>query len=138
MNNQSLDTPENRETDPPRFKLAASILLILLGTLGFLGSFAQMLSYIFYVNNWFSVLLSMLQLLTAIAVALAGTLMLLRRATPERMTPRAGIIGTAALVLLDLAGSLVRNGTVSGAVLPSLMAAAIFILLGLSMRHLRH
>lgn len=138
MSNPSPDTPDHQSPDPLSFKVPAGLLLILLGTLGFMAAFGQMLSYIFYINSWLNVVLSLLQLLVTVELVGAGAMMLMRRAAAERLSPWVGLVGTVALLVLDLAGSFVRNGTASGALLPSLMAIPIFLLLGVGLFRSRH
>lgn len=138
MSNPSPDTPDHQSPDPLSFKVPTGLLLILLGTLGFMAAFGQMLSYIFYINNWLSVVLSLLQLVTTLVVVGAGAMMLMRRSVAERLSTRAGFTGTVALLVLDLAGSLVMNGTASGALMPSLTAIPIFVLLGVGHLRSRH
>lgn len=138
LSNPSPDTPDHQSPDPLSFKVPTGLLLILLGTLGFMAAFGQMLSYIFYINNWLSVVLSLLQLLATLVVVGAGAMMLMRRSVAERLSTRAGLVGTVALLALDLAGSFVMNGTASGALMPSLTAVPIFILLGVGHFRSRH
>ncbi|WP_269937778.1 hypothetical protein [Arthrobacter sp. HY1533] len=138
MSNPSPDMPDHQSPNPLSFKVPAGLLLILLGTLGFMAAFGQMLSYMFYINNWLSVVLSLLQLLVTAAVVGAGAMMLMRRAVAERLSLAAGLVGTVALLVLDLAGSLVMNGTASGALLPSLTAIPIVLLLAVGMFRSRH
>lgn len=138
MSYPSPDMPDHQSPNPLSFKVPAGLLLILLGTLGFMAAFGQMLSYMFYINNWLSVVLSLLQLLVTAAVVGAGAMMLMRRAVAERLSLAAGLVGTVALLVLDLAGSLVMNGTASGALLPSLTAIPIVLLLAVGMFRSRH
>lgn len=138
MSYPSPDMPDHQSPNPLSFKVPAGLLLILLGTLGFMAAFGQMLSYMFYINNWLSVVLSLLQLLVTAAVVGAGAMMLMRRAVAERLSLAAGLVGTVALLVLDLAGSLVMNGTASGALLPSLTAIPIVLLLVVGMFRSRH
>lgn len=138
MSNPSKDTPDHGFRNPLHYKVPAGMLLVLLGTLGFLAAFGQLLSYIFYVNNWLSVLISLLQFLTTMAVVAAGARMLLKYAVPEQLSPRAGLVGTLVLLALDLAGSLVMNGTASGVALPLVAGIPIIILIAVGMVRSRH
>ncbi|MFC8303482.1 hypothetical protein ACFUCV_07320 [Specibacter sp. NPDC057265] len=129
---------EQRSANPLRYKAPAGMLLILLGALGLLVAFGQLLSYIFYVNSWLSVVISMLQFITTAAVTGAGVVMLFKYAVPEQLSPRVGLFGTAALLALDLAGSLVMTGTASGVVLPLVAGVPTIILLLVGMFRSRH
>ena len=138
MSNSSPATPDHRSENLLRYKVPAGMLLILLGVLGFLAAFGQLLSYIFYINNWLSVLISLLQFITSAAVMTAGAMMLFKHAVAEKLTPRVGLVGTLAVLMLDLAGSLVMNGTASGVALPLVTGIPIVILLAVGMLRSRH
>lgn len=138
VSNNFPDIQQQLPQDPLRYKVPAGILLILLGTLGLLVSFGQLLSYIFFVNAWLSVVISLLQFTTTLAVTAAGATMLLRYAVPEQLSPRVGLLGTITLLVLDLAGSWVMNGTVSGVALPLVAGVPAIILLAVGMLRSRH
>ncbi len=138
MSLPSSAAPDPRSENLLRYKAPAGMLLILLGVLGFLAASGQLLSYIFYINSWLSVLISLLQFITSAAVMTAGAVMLFKYAVAEKLTPRVGLAGTLAVLVLDAAGSLVMNGTLSGVALPLVTSIPIVILLTLGMFRSRH
>lgn len=116
-----------------KFKRLGGALLTVLGILESLGAFAQVLTNILFAP-WYLLILSMLALAVAVTIAGSGLLMLLRRWTPETLSPLLGVAGTGALLFLKVATQLIIGDGFFGLLIPVAFAIAIFIVIGRGMR----
>ncbi|MFQ4147991.1 hypothetical protein AAGW05_04730 [Arthrobacter sp. LAPM80] len=130
------ENPKNQQpyamsgpADPLGFKLPGSILLLILGTLTTLASFAQALTNLIFAP-WYLLVASLIGLALALAVLSTGLLMYMRRGYAERLTPLAALISTGALLVIKLAGLFFTGGGTADVYITVALVIPIFILVG--------
>lgn len=114
-------------------EITAGVLLLILGVVGFLAAFAQLLSFMFYVNHWLSVVLAVAQLIAALGSLAAAALVIFRVRTIEQLsaerTAVAAMIVAGSFVLFTALASLLLTGTLSGAIMPLIVTVPLVAIL---------